>query len=93
MFGRSAEPAYDAVKAKKHKVRTYFFIYLSTTRKSFLVSRLAGRLQKYYENQELKLPIFSLQKRIGLGEVGDAHFLGVPLQAFAGKLAGNHTEA
>ena len=65
MLGRSAELAYDAVKTRKHKVKTYFFIYLSTTRKLFLVSHLAGRLLRYYENPDLKLPIFSFQKRIG----------------------------
>ena len=44
-------------------------------------------------NERLKLPVLAFEQRVGLGEVGHAHFLGVPLQAFAGKLAGNHTEA
>ena len=41
----------------------------------------------------LEFPVLAFEQRVGFFEVGDAHFLGVPVQALAGELAGDHAKA
>ena len=42
---------------------------------------------------KLELPVSAFKVRVSLGKVCHLHFLGIPIEAFAGKLAGDYSEA
>ena len=41
----------------------------------------------------LELPVSAFKMWVSLGQVGHLHFLGIPIEAFAGELAGHNSEA
>ena len=41
----------------------------------------------------LELPVSAFKVWVSLGQVGHLHFLGIPIETFAGELAGYYSEA
>jgi hypothetical protein len=42
---------------------------------------------------KLELPVSAFKVWVSLGEVGHLHFLGIPIEALTGELAGYYSEA
>ena len=43
--------------------------------------------------QESELSVFAFEMRVGFGQVGDLHLLGIPVEALARELTGDNSEA